>query len=476
MKSRTVIDVWVPDLTFPGWMDRWYQQAADFERRHPEYEVRVSGQDFWTFPLKVAEASAAGNMPALAEYYFYAGQAAYDSLAPDGSPMFASLEKALAGRSEVLGEPVVLHDVIKPLRDYYTYDGDLACMPSVGTTSLIYANKDIMRRAGIDALPRTWREVEEVCDRLAAMKDGPAYPITWSDHGTFFQQALAIQGGLLVDNHNGRRGPATTVDLASNEMLTWVEWWRGLHAKGHYLWTGGIPDWAGTFKAFADQTAAIRITSSNDVNYMVQAAKANGFDIEVGIFPYPDDIPYVGNAVAGTGIWMANNLDEATQEGALAFLMWLHSPRVAADRHKANSFMPLTHSSFALLEEEGWFAEHPYHRVASEHVLAYPDGANRSVRATGDVPISEGALIGDFAGNQDVMTRAMGDVLNGADPVTRFIEATAEAQRRLDDYNADRADGGPTSPSSLRVEHFAAAAAGRDYSAADMEKVVKLGR
>ncbi|MET8145603.1 hypothetical protein ABZU32_35330 [Sphaerisporangium sp. NPDC005288] len=114
--------------------------------------------------------------------------------------------------------------------------------------------------------------------------------------------------------------------------------------------------------------------------------------------------------------------------------------------------------------------------MASEHVLNFPEGAVRAA-GSGDVPLSEGAQFGDFAGNQDVMTRAMGDVLAcGADPLTRFAEATVEAQKLLDDHHADRLDGGPIKPTSLRVEHFAEAAAGRDYSAADLEKIVKLGR
>jgi sn-glycerol 3-phosphate transport system substrate-binding protein len=84
------------------------------------------------------------------------------------------------------------------------------------------------------------------------------------------------------------------------------------------------------------------------------------------------------------------------------------------------------------------------------------------------------ALFGDFAGTQDVMTRAMADVLNhGADPLERFTAATTEAQRLLDDYNTESIASGPCSPSSLRVEYFRDAEA---YSGADLENVVQLDR
>src|SRR5205814_4333695 len=289
--------------------------------------------------------------------------------------------------------------------DYYTLHGDLLSMPSVGTTSLLYANTDLLEAAGVSQLPQTWDDVVAVCEQIARHRPGPEYPITWSNHGTFFQQAVATQGGLLVDNDNGRSGRATTTNLASKEMLTWVEWWRQLHRDGHYLYTGSIPDWAGTLQAFADQRVAIRISSSNDVNYMVQAARDNGFGISVGIFPFSPQVPYVGNAIAGTSIWLADGLDEVTRDGALAFLQFMHNPRNAADRHKANSFAPITHASLDLLEREGWFADHPYHRVASEHVSLYPRQAVLDPKSTDPRPRSEGAVFGDFAGSQAVMTR-----------------------------------------------------------------------
>ncbi|XVQ84293.1 extracellular solute-binding protein [Microbispora siamensis] len=477
MKKRIVIDVWVPDLTFPGWMDRWHQQGAEFEAAHPEITVRVQGKDFWTFPLEVSRAAAEGRAPTLAEYYFYMGQVARDERARDGSPLFTSVEKAVGGRSEILGEPVVIGDVLPAFREYYSLGGDLTSMPSVGTTSLLYANTDVLQAAGVSELPVTWDEVEAVCEAIAALPGGPEHAVTWSNHGTFFQQAVAVQGGCLVDHENGRAGRAERSTLASREMLAWVEWWRRLHSRGHYLYTGSIPDWAGTLRSFAEQRVGIRISSSNDVNYMVQGARDNGFGIEVGIFPYNDRVPYGGNAVAGTSIWLANNLDEATQDAALAFLMFLHSPRKAADRHTANSFVPITHASLELLEQEGWFDRHPYHRVAVDHVSRYPARVPAGQRRANGVPPSVGAVFGDFAGNQDVMTRAMGDVLaRGADPYDRFADAEAEAQGLLDAYNDHALRGGPRPRSSHLVEYFAEAMAGRDYTAADLENVVRLSR
>jgi sn-glycerol 3-phosphate transport system substrate-binding protein len=475
MTSRITLDVWVSDLTFPGYMDRWMKLAAAFEKAHPDYHVAIRGLGFFTGPQELAEAIAEGHGPAIAEYYFYMAPVARDTVAPDGRPQYTSIEKAIGGRTDILGEPVVIDDVIHGMREYYTYGGDLTSMPSIGTTSLLYANTALLEAAGVAEMPGTWDEVEAACEAVASLR-GPAHAITWSNHGMFFQQAIAAQGGLLCDNDNGRSGRATSVNLASGEMLAWANWWRRLHRAGHYAYTGKIPDWEGNFRLFAEQQVALRISSSNDVNYMAQAAKAGGFGVVASRFPYNGRVPYAGNTIAGTSLWLADGLGEATRDGALAFLQFAHNPRNAADRHKETSFLPVTQASYDLLEAEGWFAEHPYHKAACDQLSEYPGQGAQGVpgngRAAHGSPPSRGALFGDFAGNQDVMTRAMGDVLMaGADPAQRFAEATIEAQLLLAAYYADCAGTGPQSPSSLRVEYFKDVEA---YSGADLENVVQL--
>ncbi|MDX6741627.1 extracellular solute-binding protein [Actinocorallia sp. A-T 12471] len=460
---KTVIDAWVSDLTFPGYMDRWHRLVAEFEARHPDLEVRLHGVGFFTGPAEIAEAIAAGRGPAIAEYYFYMAPVARDTLALDGSPRYTSVERAVGGRTEILGEPVVLGDVLPAMREQYTYRGDLTSMPSVGTTTLMYANTALLERAGLAELPETWDEVEAACAALGGVSP---HALTWPNHGMLYQQVLATRGGLLCDADNGRAGRPEKVELASPQMLAFARWWKGLHDAGHHVSTGKIPDWEGNFRLFAEQDVALRVSSSNDVNYMAEAGKAGGFGVAAGRLPYDASLPYGGNTVAGTSLWLADGLPEAVREGALAFLQFVHNPVNAAERHKGTSFLPITRTACDLLAEEGWFAANPHHKAAVEQIDAYP--ARTGLTGT---PPCRGALFGDFAGNQDVMTRAMADVLAGADPEERFTAATIEAQLLLDAYHADAADGGPSAPTSLRIEYFRDAEA---YSGADLENVVQL--
>lgn len=423
---RTVLDVWLADLTFPDYLAPLRRLGAEFEARHPEYEVRIQGSHFRRMPEEIHHAALAGRRPAIAEYYYTATQAAVDAVDADGLPLFTSVERAVDGRTEILGEPVVIDDIIAPLWDFYSHEGELRSMPTVGTTSLLYSNRTLMDAAGIESVPTTWRELEEACAAVARVRPGQP-TVTWANHGIFFQQALATQGALFAEPDNGRTARARTLNLGGKEMLTWTRWWRDLHAQGHYLHTGVVADWMGTFQAFAGQQVAFRFSSCTDVKYTVAAAEAAGFELEVSRLPYNDAAPFAGNVIAGTSLWLGDGLDDATRDGALAFLQFVNNARNAAEWHKISSFIPVTRAATDLLTAEGWFAEHPYHRVAPDQ-LAVADGSLAA----------RGPLLGDYAGIHDVLTSAMGDVLEkGVDPGSRFALANAEAELKLDAYNRD---------------------------------------
>jgi sn-glycerol 3-phosphate transport system substrate-binding protein len=426
------IDVWLQYYAGPEFLDPVRNLAREFERKHPDYSINIRGVHFHAMADEVREAAAGrGVAPTLAEYFCFLTQEARDARRADGAPLFTSAAAAIGGRAEILGEPVVLDDILPAARDYFSYGGELPSIPWMASTPLLFANATVLAAAGIGRLPGTWAEIEAACHAVASLRGGPAHGITWPNFGMFFQLAVAQQGGLLADHDNGRSGRAEKVDLASGEMMSYVRWWQRLHKAGHYLYTGTPADTSNTAKAFAEaiaafgkQQTAFTISSSVDTGRLTQAADAGGFAIAACRVPHNDEVRYAGNLVGGDSFWLANGLDRRTQDGALAFLQFLNNPRNAADRHKEKAFCPITRASAALLAGEGWFAEHPIFQTATD-----------IVGVGNDSPAARGALLPGFAGVHDVLSYAMHDVLTSSvNPDERFARATAEAQRLLDAY------------------------------------------
>ncbi|MCW2877885.1 MAG: ugpB [Sphaerisporangium sp.] len=449
--DTVVIDVWLNDYpVVPLFLRETKELAGRFSRAHPRYQVNVEGRDHLILPREVALAAQRGEAPAIVQSFYTSTQLARDMLAKDGTPLFTSIEKAIGGREEILGEPVLLDDIVQAARDYYTIDGEFTAMPPLTSTTLLYANTTLLDAAGVTEIPRTWDEIESACKAVARLKDGPSHGITWPNHGWIFQQSVAQQGGLLADHDNGRSGRAVAIDLASGPMTGFVQWWHRLHQDGHYLYTGvrsagdeTYAAWEANYRAFAEQRVAFVLSTSVEAERMVQAGHDGGFAVQVSTMPRNGEVPYAGNLIGGDSLWLAGGLDETTRDGALAFLQFMINPSNAAERHKTSGFIPITGAAIALLESEGWFEDNPHHRVAVDQ-LALGDGS----------PAARGALLGDFVGIQDVMTQAMHDVLvSGADPAARLVQATAEAQELLDDYNAHclGKGPGPRGPNRFRV-------------------------
>lgn len=437
--AEAVVDLWLPRHPgVPRYLSGIRRVAASFHDLHPEYVITIRETDAETLPEDVRAASGRGRPPALVQFSHATTQPARDMLSGSGTPLFASVHDAVAGRREILGHPVVTEDVLAAARACYSSGGELMAVPSLISTTLLYANTDLLAAAGVTRLPQTWNEVEGVCEAVRVLP-GVSHGITWPNHGWIFQQAVAQSGGLLADHGNGRRGRAEKMLLDSPEMLAFVGWWRRMHRQGRYLYTGqpaygeSVPQaWEDTFTAFAEQKVAFILGSSAEAGRLSRAGREHGFAVAAGRTPYSGRFPFAGTLIDGDAIWLVDGLDPVVRDGALAFLQYLMTPAHVAERHCDTGYVPATGAAAKLLTAQGWFEQQPHAAVALDQLAA----SDRS-------PAALGALVGDLARIQGVMTQAMHDVLLGEDnPAWRFASANAEAQRLLDEYNV-RGRGGP---------------------------------
>ncbi|MFD6565077.1 extracellular solute-binding protein [Micromonospora profundi] len=440
-KKKIAIDVWLADYPFPGYLDERKRLAEEFNRKYPRYQINVEARDYTTLPADVDRAVREGNPPEIANYYYNVSQVARDMKDRAGRPLFTSVQRAIGGRSQILGERVVVRDLLPQVRAYNTDRGDMVSFPVTSMTSVLYANTNLLKKAGVSRLPQTWQELEGACAKIARVPNGPANCVTWPNHNWFFQQAIAQQGGLLTNNNNGRTGRATKVNLDSQQVLNYASWWKRMHQAGHYRYTGMPEDWGGTFESFVTQQVAFTFDGANQGDTFAQMGAEAGFGVTVGSLPHAGPGRAVGNVNSGDALWLRAGLDRETQDGALAFMQFLNSPRNSAQWHKSTAYLPMTGQAVDLLQRERWFAQHPAPKVALDQIRKAPQS-----------PASLGVVVGAFDGIQNELVLAMDDVLlRQANPVQRFKLADARAQRLLDAYNARCVGSGPRSPDCYQV-------------------------
>ncbi|MGF1599728.1 MAG: extracellular solute-binding protein [Acidimicrobiales bacterium] len=406
----------------------WTQDVADrFNEEIDGYNIVIQGYaDYESLFDATLLAVDQGTPPAVVQYFEAATTDAQDAVNSSNEPIFTSVETAIAGREEILGVPVVLDDVVESARNYYTLDGEFKSMPWNTSSATLFVNRTLLDAAGVEGTPATWDELEAACEQFLASSAATDNCVTWPNHSWFIEQSIAQQGATLVDNDNGRSGRATDIDLTSDAMVDYLEWWAGLEDDGIYVYTGTQRDWGGTYDLFAAQALPFLIYSSSDTTLLTDEGKNGGFEVESAFMPRNGDrLDSGGNIIGGATLWLVDGLDEGEQDAALAFLNYLNSPENAADWHRVTGYIPITESAVTLLEDEGWFDENPNSKVANDQLAAAPAS-----------PATAGALLGNFVNIRDVITEAIEDILvNDLDPASRLEDADAEAQRLLDEYN-----------------------------------------
>lgn len=396
--------------------------ADDFNAKHPGYNIKVTSFASYNDVFDAAVLAVdSGNPPGIIHFFEAATRQALDAVDSNGDPIFKSVTEAIAGRTEILGEPVVLDDVVDAARNYYTVEGSFYSMPWNTSTTLMFNNMDILNAAGITSPPATWGEVEVACEAVTAMTGAPSGCITWPNHSWFVEQSLGQQGELLANADNGRTGRATEVFLESAGMINYISWWKDLSDAGFYTYTGLQRDWDGTSNAFLAQEVAMLIYSSSDTTFFDENAE---FTVQASFQPRNENVDYVGNLIGGATLWMLAGMDQATEDGALAFMNFLSNPANDAQWHRITGYVPITESAVTLLDGEGWFAESPNSKVASDQLSAAKN-----------TPASLGALLGNFVGIRDIITLAIEDILvNDLDVATRMAQANEEANKSLTEY------------------------------------------
>jgi sn-glycerol 3-phosphate transport system substrate-binding protein len=415
------VEVWI---AFDDYRLDWTNEvAAQFnEMFADQYHVTiVGGHSYETMFAEATVAAEQGALPAVVHYFEAGTQDARDS------GLFKPIADALGDRTEINGLPINLGDIIGVVSAYYTLDGKFTSMPWNTSSAIWFNNMSILESAGVMEPPATWDGVEAACEAVMALENAPEYCFTFPNHGWFFEQWLAQQGGLFVNNGNGRDDRATEVAFNSDAGVAVLTWLNDMYDKGYLFYSGaqGGDSWATVDTAYSTQQVAMAAYSSSDTTLYTQFGVDGGFETVASFLPYNDDTGWTGNLIGGGSLWLSDGLDPAVEEGALTFLAFLDNTENAAAWHQLTGYMAILNSANELLGSQGWFEENPNQTVAADQL------AQSQI-----TPATSGALVGGFPAIRVEVTGAIDRVLlTDEDPAEVLNAAAEEANTIIEEYN-----------------------------------------
>ena len=277
---------------------------------------------------------------------------------------------------EAAGTPVDTSKLLGSVASYYSStDGKLIAMPFNASTTVLYYNKDAVKKAGGDPdhFPTTWPEVAELAKKI---KESGAckYGLTsgWQSW-VQLESFSAWHNVPFATNNNGYDGLDTKLLFNSPLHVKHIDFLSKLQKDGVMVYVGRKSE---AINAFTSGEAGILMNSSGSYAAVKAGAK---FQWGVALLPYWPDVKGApqNTVIGGAAIWAMAGHSKDAEKGAAAFLNYLLKPEVQARFHQLTGYVPVpgrlrTDQAAGLLRQEprhrhrreGPFRQEAHHQLA----------------------------------------------------------------------------------------------------------------
>lgn len=296
--------------------------------------------------------------------------------------------------------------------NYYKVDGELYSMPFNSSTPVMIYNKDAFKAAGLDPekAPETF---SEVIDAAAKLKTDEMYGFSMLTYGWFFEQLVATQGGLYVNEDNGRSGDATEALFNGPEGLNVFNFLDTMNKAGTFGNFG--TNWDDIRAAFASEKVAMYMDSSAGVAGAINTAP---FDVGVAYIPHADEVQRNGVVIGGASLWMSKGIAENEQQAAWEFMKYLTTPEVQAKWHLDTGYFAINPKAYDEENVKAKWEEFPQYKVTVDQLQDTVPGL-----------ATQGALISVFPESRQQIVTALEELYQGKDP-REVLDQAAEGTNR----------------------------------------------
>jgi sn-glycerol 3-phosphate transport system substrate-binding protein len=385
--------------------------VKDFNASHPEFELKAlyTGNYPETMTKYIA-AYRSHTAPNLVQAYEVGTQEMLSSGAI--IPVYQ-----IPG---MVGEKWDWAQYVIPITHYYSTAGNLWSMPFNSSTAMLYYNKDLFAKAGLDPNrpPMTWGEVEAFGKKLLA-SGAVKHVMSFGWPGWMFEQQFAIHNQLFANHENGRSGMATKVLFNGEFGVKVVETWRRLAKENIFLYGG--PEYSAN-SAFQSGQIAMLLQSTSS---LAGIEKGSPFKVGTGFLPRLEGYPRGNSVIGGASLWVTKGQSKDQLRAVWAFLKYLAQPRVAVQWHKGTGYFPTVNSAVQELMGEGWFSQDQNYLTAFLQVLS---GRRDTAAATG-------VRMGPFVQIRELERTAIEKATSGdVSPKAALDEAARKADQLLSDF------------------------------------------
>ncbi|MCB5203353.1 sn-glycerol-3-phosphate ABC transporter substrate-binding protein UgpB [Neorhizobium sp. T786] len=286
-----------------------------------------------------------------------------------GTGVMMGAEGAIVPVAEVLEKGGYTFDKSKYLSGIVAYyskpDGTMLSFPYNSSSPILYYNKDVFEKAGLDVNnpPKTWPEVWDAARKIKTSGAAPCgYTSTWL---TWIQTEnfAAWNNVSYATNENGLG--ATDVELKFNAPL-FVEHFQSiadLAKEGAFRYGGRTSE---AKQLFLSGECGILTESSGGLGDIVKS----GLNYGIGQLPYHEGEGRPQNTTpGGASLWVFGGKSDEEYKGIAEFFNFLSQTEIQSRLHQVSGYLPVTMEAYKATKESGFYEKNPGRETPIQQML-----------------------------------------------------------------------------------------------------------
>jgi sn-glycerol 3-phosphate transport system substrate-binding protein len=341
-----------------------------------------------------------------------------------GTGVMMAAEGAVKPVAEILsmgGKAFDKSEYLPGIVAYYSRpDGTMLSFPYNSSSPILYYNKDIMEKAGLDAEnpPKTWPEVFEAARKIKETGAAPCgFTSTWLTW-IGLENFTAWNNLQYATNENGLASTDVELTINTEPFVRHFQNIADLAKEGVFRYGGRTSE---AKQLFLAEECGIFTESSGGLGDVIKS----GLNYGLGQLPYYPDLEGApqNTVPGGASLWVFAGHDEEEYKGVAAFFNFLSQTEIQQRLHQVSGYLPVTLAAYNATKESGFYDENPGRETPITQMMGKEPTAN-----------SKGIRLINMPQVRDIQNEEFEKMLNGEQTAQQALDnAVARSNAAIQD-------------------------------------------
>jgi sn-glycerol 3-phosphate transport system substrate-binding protein len=287
-----------------------------------------------------------------------------------GTGTMMAAEEAMKPVAEVISMGGAAFDKSQYLSGIVAYyskpDGTMLSFPYNSSSPILYYNKDIFQKAGLDAEnpPATWPEVWEAARKIKSSGAAPCgFTSTWLTW-IMTENFAAWNNQQWGTNENGIASLDVELKVNSPVFVKQFQALADLAKEGVFRYGGRTSE---AKQVFLAGECGIFTESSGGLGDIVKS----GMNYGTGKLPYDPDVAGApqNTTPGGASLWVFGGKSDDEYKAVSAFFAFLSQTPIQARLHQVSGYLPVTMAAYEETKKSGFYEKNPAREIPIQQML-----------------------------------------------------------------------------------------------------------